>query len=120
MELVGKLHGVKHKFCNSFSSPIYIQVLIKRRALKKYNQPPSKNNFANINCCNHKNVRKGDKQRKTNKKLVCKRTKISTTSSTNFLYRIFHVQKGYTGIGPEKKFVKFELRNFVDNVCLIS
>ena len=36
------------------------------------------------------------------KKLVCKRTKISTTSSTNLLYSILHVQKGYTSLGPEK------------------
>ena len=88
-------------YCNSFSFPIYIQVIIQRCAIKKVNQPTvEKNNFANVNCCKHKNARNlmrtevrttNNEQPTTNyeKKLVCKRTKISATSSTNLLYSIF-------------------------------
>ena len=84
---------IKHKL---FSSPNHIQVIIQRCTIKKMNQPNSqKNNFANFNCCNHKNAcnltRVEVWTTNNEQKLVCKRTKISTTSasSTSLLYSIF-------------------------------
>ena len=53
--------------CNPFSSPIYINVLIQRRAIKKYNQPAVKKIILQMlthNCCkcNHKNARRQRKK----------------------------------------------------------
>ena len=89
MEFVGTakfsdLHATMFyiNYCNSFSSPNHIQVL------NIVNQPRSQNITANGNCCNYKNARRG-RTTDNEKKVVCKRVEISTTSSTNLLYSIF-------------------------------
>ena len=44
-------------FLISFYPPIMIQDLIQRRAIQKVIQPVVKNNFANVNWCDHTNAR---------------------------------------------------------------
>ena len=106
-------------YCNSLSSANHVQVLIsdfrlvQRRAIEEMIQPGShKNNFANLAVVTIQTCH-------LRKNLVCKRTKISTTS-TNLLYSIFARAKRLHRPGAGKNRAKGGKGRLAENCMLYN